>query len=204
MAIACTNGANIFVILAQLMMFAITNLLCFPCSPEGRWHFEFDEEKRPGYLTLSISIQKHLSSSLIDVDIHPTFVSVVIKSKVLRLCLPVEVNSDASIAQRSTTTGHLLLTMPKSKPHRHGLLTTEIPVSSSSATVNFQREAEEGSKGSLTGPVNIRGLVKESEGGVKQEEIMVERNSSRKASVAIPARGSDSSDDEDESPPPLF
>jgi hypothetical protein len=202
-AIACTNRANIFVNLAQLMMFAITNLLCFPFSPEGRWHFEFDEEKRPGYLTLSISIQKHLSSSLIDVDIHPTFVSVVIKSKVLRLCLPVEVNSDASIAQRSTTTGHLLLIMPKSKPHHHGLLTTAIPVSSS-ATVNFQREAEKGSKGSLTGPVNIRGLVKESEGGVKQEEIMVERNSSRKASVAIPARGSDSSDDEDESPPPLL
>ena len=58
-------------------------------------------------------MQKHLSSSLIDVDVHPTYISVVIKSKVLRLTLPAEVKSQESVAQRSTTTGHLLVTMPK-------------------------------------------------------------------------------------------
>ena len=54
-----------------------------------------------------------LPRSLIDVDVHPNYVSVVIKSKVLRLNLPAEVDSSASKAQRSKTTGHLVLIMPK-------------------------------------------------------------------------------------------
>lgn len=83
---------------------------------EGKWEFIFDEENKPGFLTLNIKIQRHLSSSLIDVDIHPNYISVVIKSKVIRLILPSEINSETSIAQRSTTTGHLLITMPKCNP----------------------------------------------------------------------------------------
>jgi len=80
---------------------------------EGKWTFSFDESKQPGYILLDVSVQKYLSSSLIDVDVHPTYVSIVIKSKVLRLLLPAEVRAAESTAQRSITTGHLLLTMPK-------------------------------------------------------------------------------------------
>ena len=36
--------------------------------------------------------------------------------KVFQLCLDEEVNTDKSTAQRSTTTGHLIITMPKAKP----------------------------------------------------------------------------------------
>jgi len=82
---------------------------------EGKWKFHFDEEKR-GFLVLDVAIQKHLSSSLIDVDAHPTYISVVIKGKILRLALPCEVIADDAVAQRSATTGHLLVTMKKLDP----------------------------------------------------------------------------------------
>lgn len=80
---------------------------------QGKWHFQFDDESKPGSLLLDVAIARHLDSSLIDLDIHPHYVSVVIKSKTLRLALPVEVKADKATAKRSTTTGHLLVDMPK-------------------------------------------------------------------------------------------
>lgn len=91
---------------------------CFDIK-EGKWPFRFDEEARPGFLLLSLDIQKHLSTSLIDVDVHPTYVSIVIKSKVLRLVLPAEVQADSSIAERSAVTGNLLVIMPKVNPNEN-------------------------------------------------------------------------------------
>lgn len=49
---------------------------------EGGWEFYWDEESRPGVVVLEVRVQKFLDSSLIDVDVHPTYVSMVIKSKV--------------------------------------------------------------------------------------------------------------------------
>lgn len=63
------------------------------------------------YCMLSTSL--HHRSSLIDVDVHPTYVSIIIKSKLLRLHLPAEVQAGATKCQRSKTTGSLVLTMPK-------------------------------------------------------------------------------------------
>jgi hypothetical protein len=83
---------------------------------EGKWDFTLDEDDKNQCITLDIPVQKHLSSSLIDVDVHPTFISVVIKSKVLRLVLPIEVKAEQSTAKRSLTSGHLLVTMPKFNP----------------------------------------------------------------------------------------
>lgn len=59
-----------------------------------------------------MSFPKHLDSSLIDVDVHPTYLSVIVKNKLLRLRLPVEVKADESKCQRSKVTGHLLIAMP--------------------------------------------------------------------------------------------
>ena len=70
---------------------------------------------------MDVAVQKHLSSSLVDVDIHPTYVSIVIKSKVLRLRLPAEVKATESVAQRSITTGNLLVSMPKIDPEENML-----------------------------------------------------------------------------------
>uniref|UniRef100_A0A8C2HJE2 Leucine-rich repeat-containing protein 6 n=1 Tax=Cyprinus carpio TaxID=7962 RepID=A0A8C2HJE2_CYPCA len=48
----------------------------------------------------------HMDTSLLDVDVQPTYV------RVFQLVLPAEVKPDSSTAQGSQTTGHLLLTLP--------------------------------------------------------------------------------------------
>lgn len=53
-----------------------------------------------------------MDTSLIDVDIQPTFVRVTIKGQLLQLVLPAEVQSDQSVAQRSLASGDLVITMP--------------------------------------------------------------------------------------------
>lgn len=97
---------------------------------EGGWEFFWDEETQPGKVILDVRVARFLDSSLIDVDIHPTYVSVVIKGKVsnnessclpylsehlqvLRLRLPAEVKVSESKCQRSKTTGSLMIIMPK-------------------------------------------------------------------------------------------
>lgn len=80
---------------------------------EGGWEFFWDEESRPGHVLLDVHVARHLDSSLIDVDVHPHYVSIVVKSKVLRLRLPAEVKVSESKCQRSKVTGSLVVIMPK-------------------------------------------------------------------------------------------
>ena len=72
-----------------------------------------DEDEIPGSVVVEIQLSKYLDTSLIDVDAHPTYVTVVIKNKTLRLRFPEEVHSDAGKAQRSKVTGALRLIFPK-------------------------------------------------------------------------------------------
>jgi len=86
---------------------------------QGKYNFWFEEERSKSgveTLILHVDIPKHLSTSLIDVDIHPTYASIVIKNKVLRVILPVEVILDGAIARRSAASGNLELVMPKMNP----------------------------------------------------------------------------------------
>lgn len=72
---------------------------------EGGWEFYWDEESRPGMVVLEVRVQKFLDSSLIDVDVHPTYVSMVIKSKVsyflYTLLITVRVDASLSLLTRS-------------------------------------------------------------------------------------------------------
>lgn len=88
---------------------------------EGGWDFYWDEESKPGNVVLEVKVAKYLDSSLIDVDVHPTYVSVIIKSKLLRLKIPVEVKSSECTCQRSKTTGSLLVIMPKVNPKENAV-----------------------------------------------------------------------------------
>lgn len=56
---------------------------------EGHWDFSWDEDSRPGHIVLDVSLPKHLDSSLIDVDVHPNYISMIVKSKVSKrtLCI---------------------------------------------------------------------------------------------------------------------
>ena len=54
-------------------------------------------------------------TSLIDVELQPNYVRVTMKGKTLQLALNEEISTDKSAAQRSQTSGHLVITMPKLK-----------------------------------------------------------------------------------------
>jgi protein TilB len=59
-----------------------------------------------------VAFGRYLDSSAIQADVQPTFVRLLAKGRLLQLLLPAEVAPDASVAQRSRTTGNLLVTMP--------------------------------------------------------------------------------------------
>ncbi|GMI05699.1 hypothetical protein TrRE_jg10733 [Triparma retinervis] len=143
---------------------------------EGKWPFRFDEDAKKGYVQLDVTVQKHLSSTLIDVDVNPDYVSIVIKSKVLRLVLPAEVEAEGAVASRSKTTGHLVVTMKKVDPNENMVALraarkhAEKKVADERRRAASERAAKEGEKlGAqmlLSGSVQIEGMVSRSKGGV--------------------------------------
>jgi len=78
---------------------------------EGRWDFKLDESGTD--LVLDLAVGKFLDTSLIEADVQPTYLRVLIKGKLLQLTLPEEISPDRSLAQRNKHTGHLVITMPK-------------------------------------------------------------------------------------------
>lgn len=80
---------------------------------EMKVDFKMDEDEQPGYIILDVYVSKYLDTSLIDVDSHPTYVTIIIKNKTLRLSFPEEVKCDLGKAERSQVTGALRLTFPK-------------------------------------------------------------------------------------------
>ncbi|KAJ7569781.1 hypothetical protein O6H91_01G093700 [Diphasiastrum complanatum] len=88
---------------------------------EGSWNFKLHESECRKKILLDVPVGRFLDSSLIEVDVHPLLVRVLIKGKLLQLRLPEEVKSDASTAERSTTTGHLVVSMPKVAILSHAL-----------------------------------------------------------------------------------
>jgi protein TilB len=81
---------------------------------QGKWNFSLDTSP-PDTIVLDIEISKFLDSSFIDVDVHPTWIRVVIKNKVLQLVLDEEVMTENVVCERSRLTGHLMVTMLKVK-----------------------------------------------------------------------------------------
>ncbi|XP_013391474.1 protein tilB homolog [Lingula anatina] len=82
---------------------------------EAKIDFSLTDDEENNQYVLDVSTYKYLDTSLLDVDVQPTYVRVTIKGKVLQLVLEEEVKADSSKARRSQTTGHLLISMPKAK-----------------------------------------------------------------------------------------
>lgn len=74
--------------------------------------FVFNDQDPEKYV-LDLAVYKHMDSNLVDVDVQPKYVRVMIKDKIFQLHLPTEVDTTNSTAKRSQITGHLLVTMPK-------------------------------------------------------------------------------------------
>ncbi|CAF0766716.1 unnamed protein product [Rotaria sordida] len=82
---------------------------------EPKVDFKMYESDDDRYIILDIAVFRHLDTSLIDVDVQPTYVRATIKGKILQLVLSEEVNTTLSAAERSKTTGHLVIKMLKVK-----------------------------------------------------------------------------------------
>jgi hypothetical protein len=85
---------------------------------DGGWNFRIDDE--PDKLILRVMIGKYLDTSAISIDVHPMFIRMIVKKDLLQLTLDDEVVSDKAVAQRSTTTGELAITMPKVRSRSTG------------------------------------------------------------------------------------
>ena len=79
-------------------------------------HYKFKVDERDECIVVELSISKFLDTSMIEVDVHPDFVRMVVKGKVTQLHLPQECRTDTSHTQRSTTTGALVVTCPRLYP----------------------------------------------------------------------------------------
>uniref|UniRef100_A0A8C4T084 Leucine-rich repeat-containing protein 6 n=1 Tax=Erpetoichthys calabaricus TaxID=27687 RepID=A0A8C4T084_ERPCA len=90
---------------------------------EPKVDFSLTEDDDQNQIILDLAIYRFLDTSLIDVDIQPSYVRIKVKGKVFQLVLPTEVKPDSSCAKRSQTTGHLVITMPKVSTLRFALRT---------------------------------------------------------------------------------
>ncbi|KAJ3286237.1 Protein tilB [Rhizoclosmatium sp. JEL0117] len=79
---------------------------------EGKW--EFHRWSNDLAVFLDIEISKFLDSSLIDVNVKPNYIQVVIKNKVLTVTFDDEVRPNQVLCERSKASGNLLVTMVKS------------------------------------------------------------------------------------------
>nr|XP_051699998.1 dynein axonemal assembly factor 11 isoform X4 [Oryctolagus cuniculus] len=81
---------------------------------EPKLDFSLKDDEKHHLIILDLTVYRYMDTSLIDVDVQPTYVRVMVKGKPFQLVLPAEVRPDSSSAKRSQTTGHLVVCMPKS------------------------------------------------------------------------------------------
>uniref|UniRef100_A0A182JCE8 Dynein axonemal assembly factor 11-like CS domain-containing protein n=1 Tax=Anopheles atroparvus TaxID=41427 RepID=A0A182JCE8_ANOAO len=114
---------------------------------EPRLGFEFrDESDR---YELDLHLYRFLDTSLVEVDAQPHYVRVTVKGKVFQLALKQEIHTDRSSCQRSVTTGHMLVLMPKLNPDR-----IVVPQTAKSKPPGKQPTSD--GERELRGTVNIR------------------------------------------------
>ncbi|KAM4727724.1 dynein axonemal assembly factor 11 [Anableps anableps] len=82
---------------------------------EPKLAFSLTEDEENNTVVLDLAVYRHMDTSLMDVDVQPTYTRVSVKGKIFQVVLPAEVKPDSSTAQRSQTTGHLVLTMPRAE-----------------------------------------------------------------------------------------
>uniref|UniRef100_A0A671FUP9 Leucine-rich repeat-containing protein 6 n=1 Tax=Rhinolophus ferrumequinum TaxID=59479 RepID=A0A671FUP9_RHIFE len=80
---------------------------------EPKLDFSLKDDEKRNQIILDLAVYRYMDTSLIDVDVQPTYVRVMVKGKPFQLVLPAEVKPDSSSVKRSQTTGHLLICMPK-------------------------------------------------------------------------------------------
>ncbi|XP_065085701.1 protein tilB [Ochlerotatus camptorhynchus] len=85
-------------------------------EPKIRFDFR-DEDDR---YELNLHVYKYLDTSYIEVDAQPNYIRATIKGRIFQLALKDEIKTVTSFCKRSTTTGHMLIVMPKLNPQNVG------------------------------------------------------------------------------------
>eukprot|EP00877_Chromochloris_zofingiensis_P015031 jgi/Chrzof1/9782/Cz04g15170.t1 len=173
---------------------------------EGKWDFTLQESDDRLSIVLDVAVGKYLDTSLIQADVQPKYVRLLIKGRLLQLLLPVEVKPDSSVAQRSTTTGHLVITMPKEcSSDRVVDVACMRPGPTSTTSEHATTTRVSGLKGNLPNnsrqplqpnqqPANIYNMVKTTRAGSGDDFLIKEI---RRAAVTAAAVADDDDDDDD-------
>jgi len=109
----------------------------------GKWDFTLKEDALRQCVVLDVSIQRFLDTSLIDIDLHPTWIQILIKGKNLLLHLPAEVRPSEARVQRIQHTGHLVVTAPKVKKVEQMMTTNQLATQKKSSTGNGMDDDDE-------------------------------------------------------------
>ncbi|KAM8966805.1 dynein axonemal assembly factor 11-like [Pelodytes ibericus] len=100
---------------------------------EPKLDFSLVDDEENNQFILDLAIHRYLDSTLVNVDVQPNYIKVLVKNKPFQIVLPAEVSPDSSIAKRSQTTGHLVVNMPKAteqiQPKKRILAPVKVPSS---------------------------------------------------------------------------
>ena len=137
---------------------------------DGKWDFTINEDNK-GNVIVEIGFPKYMDTSLLDLDVQPTYFRVTIRKpekhdKILQLLLPAEVRPDECEAKRSQNTGALQLTIPKLHWVKPGV--DEDGVRRKAGDIPLlEAKSVDKSKGGPHGVVNIKKMTKESPNAVE-------------------------------------
>ncbi|KAL3658139.1 hypothetical protein V7S43_016982 [Phytophthora oleae] len=185
---------------------------------EGKWEFQLTDEILA--IILEVHLPRFLDTSLVDVDVHPSYVSIVVKNKVLRLKFPELVHSDAGKAERSKVTGTLRLTLPKAHVTLTQQLRAQLYREEQEKKLNKGKSVKKEPNSTRTKPqrskisdelleaaskcraVNIHGLMKKENKG-DNYSLKSQMTPLVTKTVAVGPEGEHEEDDED-APPLIF
>lgn len=170
---------------------------------QAKLDYTIESESKADVVIVDIGVPRYLDSSLIDLDVHPTYISVVVKGKTLRLHLPEEVKPDEGKANRSKTTGRLVVTLPKIKPDENIASRAQDRRTKERASVNDAAKATRpnlrrhklgdqvldavaGSPLEESKAVSIKGIVHQFAGRLDEGPQMKEIVSSKNISESVP------------------
>ncbi|KAI9009547.1 hypothetical protein BC832DRAFT_373159 [Gaertneriomyces semiglobifer] len=131
---------------------------------QGKWPFRFETTK--DLIVLHVELSKFLDSSLIDIDVHPTYIRILAKGKLLQLVLEEPVQTGNVLCERSRLTGELAVTMVKASVGKENVDVTDMRRRDRRASEQEHKRLERAQHREatskplqLTGPVDIRNIV---------------------------------------------
>ncbi|XP_048658092.1 dynein axonemal assembly factor 11 isoform X1 [Marmota marmota marmota] len=113
---------------------------------EPKLDFSLKDDEERNQIIVDLAVYRYMDTSLIEVDVQPTYVRVMVKGKPFQLVLPAEVKPDSSSAKRSQTTGHLVICMPKVEEVIRGRTSKPVKATSNSPREQTKERSKQAEK----------------------------------------------------------